>query len=214
MWTLDLTSKREAELSWSFATQSLRQHMKTSSGIPFRIFFAGFFALVFAGCASTPNTFSTAAPGADFSQYSTFGFFDSLATDNGDYESIETNFLKVAIAQQLDRRGFGYSDSSPELLVNFYLHTKEKIQSRSVPTMGGYYGFRDPYYDTWGGHGGYETRIDQYTEGTLNIDVVDAKTNKLVWEGAVVGRVTDRALRNLEETVDSAVAAVMAGFPI
>ncbi len=188
--------------------------MKTSSSIPFSIILAGILALVFAGCASTPNTFSAAAPGADLSQYSTFGFFDSLATDSGDYESIETNFLKVAIAQQLDRRGFGYSDSSPDLLVNFYIHTKEKIQSRSVPAVGAYYGFRDPYYDTWGGYGGYETRIDQHTEGTLNIDVVDAKTKKLVWEGAIVGRITDSALRNLEQSIDSAVEAIMTGFPI
>ena len=122
--------------------------MKTSSSIPFSIFLAGIFALVVAGCASTPNTFSTAAPGADFSQYSTFGFFDHLATDRGDYESMETNFLKVAIAQQLDQRGISYSDSSPDLLVNFYIHAKEKIESRSVPAMGAYYGFRDPYYDT------------------------------------------------------------------
>ena len=128
---------------------------------------------------------------------------------------METNFLKVAVAQQLDRRGLSYTDESPDLLVNFYIHTKEKITSRSVPTMGGtYYGFRDPFYDTWGGYGGYETRIEQHTEGTLHIDVVDNKSDKLVWEGAVVGRITDRALQNLEQTIDKAVAAAMANFPL
>ena len=126
---------------------------------------------------------------------------------------METNFLKVAVAQQLDRRGLSYSDS-PDLLVNFYIHTKEKITSRSVPIMGGYYAFRDPFYDTWGGYGGYETRIDQYTEGTLNIDVVDAKAGKLVWEGSIVGPVKDNAIRNLEQSVDEAVAAILEGFPI
>jgi len=172
------------------------------------MFVAAIFALVFVGCATTPNTFSNAAPTVDFSQYSTFGFFDSLATDRGSYESMETNFLKVAVAQQLDRRGLSYSDS-PDLLVNFYIHTKEKITSRNVPTMGGYYAFRDPFYDTWGGYGGYETRIDQYTEGTLNIDVVDAKAGKLVWEGSIVGRVKDSVIRNLEQSIDEAVAAIM-----
>ena len=189
--------------------------MKISPNTPFSIFIAGILALVFAGCASTPNTYSNAAPDVDFSQYSSFGFFDSLSTNNGDYESIETNFLKVAVAQQLDRRGFSYTDSSPDLLINFYIHTKEKITSRSVPTAGGYYGYRDPFYDTWGGYGvGYETRIEQHTEGTLHIDVVDARTEKLVWEGAIIGRITDRALRNLEQSIDSAVAAVMQSFPI
>ena len=168
------------------------------------------------GCASTPNTLSNAAPGVDFSRYSTFGFLDNLATDEQEYESLETSYLKVAMSQELDRKGLNYS-SSPDLLVNFYINTQEKIRSRSVPTTGAYYGYRDPFYDPWGGYGGYagyETRIDQYTEGTLNIDVIDAATNKLIWESAVAGRVTDKAIRNLEQTIDDAVRAIMADFPI
>ena len=154
------------------------------------------------GCASTPNTFANVAPDADFSQYSTFGFLDKPSTDGERYESMETSFLKVAVAQEMDRRGFSYAES-PDLLINFYIHTKEKIRSRSVPTTGAYYGYRDPFYDPWLDYGvgvAYETRIDQYTEGTLNIDVIDAKTNKLVWEGAISGRVTDADIRNLEKT--------------
>ena len=49
---------------------------------------------------------------------------------------------------------------------------------------------------------GYETRVDQYTEGTLNIDVVDAATKKLVWEGAIAGRLSDQEVRNMEKTVE------------
>lgn len=168
-------------------------------------------------CASTPNTLSNSAPGIDFSQYSTFGFLQNPSTDAQNYQSLETSYLKVAVSQQLDRRGLSYSNS-PELLVNFYINTQEKIRSRSVPTTSAYYGYRDPFYDPWGGYGtvgmGYETRIEQYTEGTLNIDVVDAATNKLIWEGAVTGRVTDRNIKNLEQTIDNAVADVMTAFPI
>jgi len=170
-------------------------------------------ATVASGCASTPNTFANADPTVDFSKYETYGFLPELSTDKPDYESMESNFLKVAVAQQMDRRGLSYSDS-PDLLINFYIHTKEKVRTRSVPTMGAYYGFRDPFYDTWGGYGGFETRIDQYTEGTLNIDVVDASSKKLVWEGAIVGRVTDDAIRNLERTIDGAVEEIMKGFPV
>jgi len=174
---------------------------------------AAFAAVFMAGCATTPNTFANADPSADFTSYKTYGFFDHLATDKEHYESMESNFLKVAVAQQFDRRGLTYHEN-PDLLVNFYINTKEKIRTRSVPTMGAYYGFRDPFYDTWGGYGGFETRVDQYTEGTLNIDVVDARRKKLVWEGAVAGRVTDDAIRNLEKTIDGAVAEIMKNYPI
>jgi hypothetical protein len=48
----------------------------------------------------------------------------------------------------------------------------------------------------------------------LNIDVVDVETNKLAWEGSIVGRLTEKDVRNLEQTVDEAVTAVMYNFPI
>ena len=170
-------------------------------------------ATVVASCASTPNTFANADPTVDFFKYETYGFYEQLSTDKEQYESMESNFLKVAVAQQFDRRGMNYSHT-PDLMVNFHINTKEKIKSRSVPSTSGYYGYRDPFYDPWGGYGGYETRIDQYTEGTLNIDVVDSKTKKLVWEGAIAGRVTDSAIKNLEKTIDNAVAAIMLNYPI
>lgn len=166
------------------------------------------------GCASTPNTISNVAPDADFSQYSTFGFFSPLATDRQTHESMVSSFLKVAMAQELDRRGLAYSDS-PDLMVNFYINTQEKIRTRSVPTSPRYYSYRNSYgYNPYVGYPRYETRIEQYTVGTLHIDVVDVKAQELVWEGAASGRVTNRAIRNLEKTIDDAVAAIMQGFPL
>lgn len=175
--------------------------------------------MLFAACATKPNTFTNADPGADFSQYKTYGYFENLSTDKAQYKSLVSNFLMVAVAQEFDKRGLIYDPENPQLRVNFYINTEEKIKSRSVPTAGGgFYGYRDPFYDPWMGYGGYgggyETRIDQYTEGTLSIDVVDATSKKLVWEGAVFGKLTKKDIQNLEKTVDEAVAAAMQGFPI
>ena len=166
-----------------------------------------------AACSTTPKPLSNVDTSVDFTQYRTFGFLDQLSTDRANYESLESNFLKVAVAQEFGKRGFTYAEN-PDLVVNFYIHTKEKIRSRSVPTTSAYYGWRDPFYDTWGGYGGYETRIDQFTEGTLHIDVVDTRTNKLVWESSVSGRVTEEDIKNLEKSIDSAVRITMSAFPI
>ena len=170
-------------------------------------------SMLLGACASTPNTFSQADPTTDFSQYRTYGFYDNPATNNAEYESLVTNFLKVSVAQQLEARGMSYDPEAPDIVVNFFLNTKEKVRSRSVPTMSGYYGYRDPFYDPWPGYS-YETRIDQYTEGTLNIDVADVAERKLVWEGSVVGRITDEFVRNLEQSLDEAVAAIFENYPI
>lgn len=167
-----------------------------------------------AGCASKPNTFSNADPTVDFGSFNTFGYFSTLSTDAAQYQSLVSNFLMVAVAQEMDKRGIAHAEQNPDLLVNFYIHTQDKIKTRTVPTAGAYYGYRDPFYDPWVGYGGYETRVDQYTEGTLNIDVVDASSKKLIWEGSIVGRITDKDIRNMEQTIDEAVAAIMVSFPI
>jgi len=166
------------------------------------------------GCASQPKVYSNADSRVDFANYSTYAFLSELATDRASYESLETSYMKVAVSQELDRRGMAYQPEQPDLLVNFYILTKEKIQSRTVPTAGAYYDYRDPFYEPWGEYPAYETRITQYTEGTVQVDVVDARTRKLIWEGAVVGRVTDDVLKNLEREIDGAVTEIFSAFPI
>ena len=161
-------------------------------------------------CASTPNTYSNVDSAADFTQYKTFGFYKKLATDKENYESTESRYLKAATTREMQQRGFTYSEQ-PDLKINFYIESDEKIRSRQTPTAGGYYGYRGSYYGAWGG---YETQIDQYTEGTLNIDVVDPQTEKLMWEGAIVGKITQDVLENLEAAINEAVLNVYKHFPV
>jgi len=180
----------------------------------FRILNIIIVALSVVGCASSPKVISNIDNSVNFSEYRSYGFFETLATDKANYESMESNMLKVAVAKQLESRGFIYTEN-PDLLVNFYIHTEEKIRSRTTPTMGGgYYGYRDPIYDTWGGYGGTETRIEQYTQGTLNIDFVDAQRKSLVWEGSVSGRITEKVLKNLNTEIEKAVDDIFSAFPV
>jgi hypothetical protein len=169
-----------------------------------------------AGCSTTPETYSSVAPGSDFRGIKTYGFLSEMSTDKAGYQSLETNFLKVAVAQQMDLRGLKYDPQNPEVVMNFYIHTDEKIKSRQSPTMsGGYYGYRGGYYDGFG-YGGqaYETRIEQYTVGTLTIDMIDPKERKLLWEGTVTGRLTKKDVKNMEATIDEAVRDVYVKFPV
>ena len=165
--------------------------------------------LIIGACASSPNTYSNVDSAVDFTQYKTFGFYEKLATDKENYESTESRYLKAAVTQEMESRGFTHAES-PDLKINFYIDSEEKIRSRQTPTAGGYYGYRGSY----GAWGGYETRIDQYTEGTLNIDVVDPRTEKLVWEGAIVGKITQDVLENLEAAINEAVAVIYMNFPV
>lgn len=175
-------------------------------------------ALLLAGCATTPkvNIRSTVDSSADFSQYRSFGFVEKMGTDSANYESLVTAALKNAARRQLEARGLAYSATSPDLLVNFNGKFDEKLRVTQTPsvTMGmGYYGYRGGIYSTWPMYP-QETNVDQYTEGTLNVDVVDARRRQLVWEGVAVGRVTEKARENVPAAIDAVMPEIFAKFPI
>jgi hypothetical protein len=173
------------------------------------------------GCASTPDVFTQVAPGSDFRAIQSYGFMPEVSTDRADYQSLETNFLKVAVAQQLDAKGLHYDPQNPDVLMNFFLLTDEKVQARQTSTIGvgygGYYGYRGGMYGGFGAPMGgmaYETTVQQYTEGTLTIDMIDPREKKLLWEGTIKGRVTKKAVKNMEATIDNAVAEIFKEFPV
>ena len=116
----------------------------------------------------------------------------------------------------MEARGYTKSND-PDLLVNFNAILQEKTDVRTTPTPTygmGYYGYRGGFYDPWGGYGyATETHVSQYTEGTFNIDLVDAKRKQLVWEAVGVGRVTEKALQELEERVNAGVAEFFSTYP-
>jgi hypothetical protein len=165
--------------------------------------------LILGGCASSPSTFSAADQSVDFNQYKTYAFMQDLSTDQRDYQSLESTYLKDSVAREMEQRGFRQSPT-PELLINFSIDSEEKVRSRSVPSSGLYV---DPFYGYSYGVG-YETRIDQYTEGRLNIVAVDVEGQRLVWEGTTKGRITAKVAANIEGTLDEAVSEVFKQFPV
>jgi hypothetical protein len=171
-------------------------------------------AYLLAACSSSklfdPKIFINQDPAADFSKYRTYNYEPQLGTDERrGYRSILSTYLIDAMDIQMQQRGYTKSDN-PDLLINFYVAKENKIKATQTPTMvGGYYGYRTGYY---GAYGGYDTTVTQYTQGTLNIDLVDNSTRTLVWEGVAVGRVTDKARENAQVAVNGAVTDVMASY--
>ncbi|HET9447547.1 MAG TPA: DUF4136 domain-containing protein [Steroidobacteraceae bacterium] len=169
-----------------------------------------------AGCASGPKIRANTDPQANLSSYRTYGFVQPLGTDRAGYSTIVSEQLKAAVRRELEARGYTYAQDNPQLLVNFNAKLDDKLRVDSAPTasiaMGrGYYGYRGGFYSAWPA---YETSVDQYTQGTLNIDVVDASQKRLVWEGIAVGRVTQKTRENLGAAIDATVAEIFKKFPI
>jgi len=174
---------------------------------------AGF--LLLGACASGPTVRTNVDQTADFAQYKTFGFVSPLGTDRSGYRSIVSQHLMDATQRELEARGLRRLDSAPQLLVNFNARLSDKLQvtpSMAPMHAGGYYGYRRGFYGAWPM---YETNtVTQYTEGTLNIDIVDAARKQLVWEGVVTDTVTQSDLNAVQPSLYAAVAAAFAKYPV
>ena len=152
-------------------------------------------AILLAACASGPAIESDYDHTIDFSQYKTYAFFNPMGIENPNYSSIYGSIFRAAISNEMESRGYVVSDN-PDLMINVSgrLQDKTKVTTTSDPYMGGgYYGYRRGAYGTWGGYGyGTQTHVSNYTEGTINVDMVDRTEKRMVWEGVAIGRVNDK----------------------
>jgi hypothetical protein len=171
---------------------------------------------VFSACTSGPSVRADFDKSADFTQYKTFGFANPLGTDRAGYKTIVSQYLTGAARTELEARGLKFSETSPQLIVNFNAKLSDKMRVDTMPTssMGmGYYGYRGGYYSAWPAYHS-ETVVSQYTEGTLNIDVVDISRKQMIWEGVAVGSVSEKDSDELQPAIQRVVAKVFEKYPI
>ena len=176
-------------------------------------------ALAVSGC-STTDIRSDYDDNVDFGRYTTYNFYEDAGPESTNYQSLFSQYMVEAITREMESRGYRKSDD-PDLLVNFNARLEEKTQvSTTTAPRGssldfyGYYGYRRGFYDPWIGYSyATETHVSQYTQGTFNIDLVDAEQKKLVWEAVGVGRVTKKDIDNLEQSVNYGVPKFFAYYP-
>jgi hypothetical protein len=113
-------------------------------------------------------------PAARFASYRTYQVVGgSIANDPGD--TLVKNRIAGGIHQALQTRGLQPVESSPDLLVTYRAGAE-----RQTEVVGGPYGPPyGPFFwdETWGN----DLRVINYTEGTLVVDLIDARTRRLVW---------------------------------
>lgn len=183
---------------------------------PISLLLIAAFALLLTACSSGPQIKADYDPSVDFSGYQTFNFYNPMGIENPNYSSIIGQMFREAITREMEQRGYTLSDD-PDLMMNVsaILEDKTKVTTYNDPMYGGYYGYRAGFYDPWYGYGyGTSTHVSQYTEGTVNIDMVDARAKRMVWEGIAVGRVDeDRSNAEVREAINSGVAEMFSAYP-
>ena len=143
-----------------------------------------------------------------------FGFYSPLAIESQGYATLTSGRIKDAARRQMEARGYVYDEKSPDLWVNLNAYMQEKTDVYSTPEVDYdyYYSYRArryvavPYWRD-------RTDVYKYTEGTLNVDLVDAKQNRLVWTGVAVGRVGRTKPEERGAKIDAAIADIFMRYP-
>jgi len=135
---------------------------------------------------------------ADFESYKTFGWKDSVANSLAKNSLVHSR-IKNGIEDQLSRGGLAQSDDSPDVLVTYHTDVQEEVRIDPVP-LGYTYGpgwYYDPY---WTGYYGPTvvgtTQVVTYRTGTLVVDIVDAKSQKVVFRGVAEDTLSEKMEKN------------------
>ncbi|MEN1929066.1 DUF4136 domain-containing protein [Luteimonas sp. MJ250] len=181
----------------------------------FRWLLASLLVGLVTACATGPRISSDSDPRVDFSAYRTFAFYSPLAIEREGYASLVSGRMKAAARAEMESRGYRYSEQEPDLWLNINAYMQQRTDVSTIPDVdyAYYYSYRYrgyvamPYWRD-------RTTVSRYTEGTMNIDLVDADRNTLVWEGIAVGRVRrNQDPLERDAAIDSTIAEIFAAYP-
>lgn len=187
--------------------------------------------ILLTSCGSSFKVMTDYDRSIDFTKYKTFGIY-RLPTNVQNISQLNVERIYASVRATMREKGFTESEN-PDVWVNSILivDTREQHSSTTNSThmgmgmgMGwGMGGMHRPYM--WGSPmmmGGpmmmnttSHTRhhVEVYKVGTLLIDIIDAKTNNLIWHAYGDRKISNSMKKNADETILKYVRKVMSGFP-
>ncbi|MFL9833577.1 DUF4136 domain-containing protein [Chryseobacterium terrae] len=140
---------------------------------------------------------------ANFTSYKTY----KIRVDDLKLNDIDKDRVLNELSKQLQMKGL-QSGENPDLIVNVKANHKKITDINNT----------NPY-GMWGWGGGFgwgigmnRTWTTNYNEGALIIDLVDARSQKLVWQGIGSGISVDRP-KAKQKQIPQILAEIMANYP-
>jgi hypothetical protein len=148
-------------------------------------------------------------PKAEFARYRTWAW---VAEQPGPEQAEAVRnpavmgLVRQAVERELGARGLARaSGPEPDLLVAVLGFAHDRIEVT-------HYGYAEPVaYGWYSPPGAYGTNVQQYREGTLVLDLVDARTKQLVWRGTATDTVSSTS--QVPAVIDAAVKDMLASYP-
>ena len=198
--------------------------------IVLRKFALPLFIISLAACASgPPKPTVDHKPGYNFTQVKKIGFYKNSGEVSGDnplqLSDMQRNRIDSALESALGAKGFQIvSDASQaDLLISWHLVTQNKTDVRTWETpaygagYGGYGGYgrynRYSAYNCWNcSPTRTEVSVQNYTQGTFIVDMIDPALSQSVWRGVTQSRLKGKHTED-QGKYNAAAVAIFASFP-
>ncbi len=124
-----------------------------------------------------------------FKKYNSFCFVDNGSVDDKD-STMSNAIIEEAVRKQLELHGYHFSKRKPSLLVSYKIFNDDLR----------FQGFNQPEIENWISTEDDEVKYDpikySMVQGTLVVQLLDAKKHQTVWQGYASGLYTDQVLSN------------------
>jgi hypothetical protein len=142
----------------------------------------------------------------DFTGYKTFAFHKT-GIDKAEISDLDKKRILRSIDETMTAKGFTKSET-PDLLISFFTKEREEVNVNKFNAGWGYgwgWGW-NPFL--WGGN----TTVTRHSEGTLYIDIIDAKKKELIWQGEGEGVLT-KDTHKKDEMIKEFVTKILELYP-
>jgi len=151
--------------------------------------------------------------GSDYDRGVSFGHCQTYAWLSREHQStahpLAAQNAHAAINSELSRKGYTLVEdpARADFLVDSTIGARDRLDIQGYP-----YAYCGPW--TWGHwYRGDQLDVRQYREGTLAIDVFDARTQQAVWTGWAKKELMQSDQENSQRAIRTAAVAVLARFP-
>ena len=151
----------------------------------------------------------------DFSHVKTFAWQDPTAPSLAQSNPFMHKFIQDEIEKRLTTAGLtkAAAGAAPDILVTYHGSVQNNVELHS-DSFG--YGFGGYGMGGWGMYGygaagpvSTTTRVVEYKEGTLVVDIVDPTKKELVWRGSstpiLISESNDKTQKNISKALDQMV---------
>ena len=176
--------------------------------------------LALGGCSSSSPIKSTYDYNRqiDFTGYRTYAFISenpmSVSQAQGAVNPMLEGRLMESIRIAMNSKGYSEAQDveSADMAIGFTVGSRDQVKVDTYPSsfQTGY--SRRAYY--YGYNYGTETRVRQYTEGQLAVDIFDVESHTPAFHGVASKKLSESDRENQQEVLNAVAMEALSGFPL